>query len=194
METVLIDKHRGRAEQASETLKKCLVLNADAAEVSTLKEAGMGSATAFVGITGDEEMNIICCIQAKQLGAGFTIARIDKPEYVPVIGNLNLVDKAISPNTSLIKAILKYVRGEIVENVGLFYQIAGEVQEVVVKAGSKSEGVALSALKLPRDSIVAAVQREERVFVPTGEYTLREADRLVIYCLPETVDKIKSAF
>ena len=194
METVLIDKHRGRAEQASETLKKCLVLNADAAEVSTLKEAGMGSATAFVGITGDEEMNIICCIQAKQLGAGLTIARIDKPEYVPVIGNLNLVDKAISPNTSLIKAILKYVRGEIVENVGLFYQIAGEVQEVVVKAGSKSEGVALSALKLPRDSIVAAVQREERVFVPTGEYTLREADRLVIYCLPETVDKIKSAF
>ena len=194
METVLIDNHRRRAEYASENLKKCIVLNADATEATTLKEAGMGPATAFAGLTGDEEMNIVCCIQAKQLGAGFTIARIDKSEYVPIIGHLSLVDKVISPNITLIKAILKYVRGGIVENVGLFHRITGEVQEVVVKAGSKSEGTAISELKLPRDSIVAAVQRGEHVFVPIGDYTLRQGDRLAIYCLPKTAGKIKSAF
>ena len=194
MEAVLIDKHRGRAEYAAEHLKKCLVLNADAAEVSTLKEAGIDSRTAFAGITGDDEMNIVCCIQAKQFGAGFTIARIDKSEYAPIIGNLNLVDKVINPNTSLTKAILKYVRGGIVERVGLFHRITGEVQEVVVKAGSKSDQVAVSELKLPRNAIVAAVQRGQHAFVPTGEFTLQQGDRLAVYCLAETAEKIKSAF
>lgn len=194
METVLIDHHRGRAEYASEELQRCLVLNADAAEATTLKEAGLDEGTAFAAITGDEEMNIVCCIQAKQLGAGFTIARIDKPEYVPIIDNLKLVDRVISPNISLVKAILQYVRGEIVEDVGLFHRITGEVQEVHIKAGSKRRGTAISELKLPRHSIVAAVQRDDHVFVPTGAFTLREGDRLAIYCLQETAEKVKSAF
>jgi len=194
METVLIDRNRGRAEAASEHLEKCLVLNADATAVSTLKEAGLDSGTAFAAITGDEEMNIMCCVQAGQLGAGFTMARIDKSEYVPIIGNLKLVDRVICPNTTLIRVIVEYVRGEIVENVGLFHRIAGEVQEVVVKPGGKRAGAAVSSLKLPRGSIVAAIQREERVFVPTGGCVLEENDRLAIYCLPETAEKIKSAF
>jgi trk system potassium uptake protein TrkA len=194
METVLIDNHRERAEYASRTLAKCLVLNADAAEASTLKEAGIDSGTAFAAITGDEEMNIVCCIQAKQLGAGFTVARIDKSEYVPIIGRLNLVDRVVSPNISLIKAILEYVRGEIVENVRLFHRIPGELQEVVVKSGSKKEGTPLSRLKLPRGAIVAAVERANEVFVPTGEHILNRGDRLAIYCLPKSAEKIKSAF
>ena len=194
MKTVLIDNHRGKAVHASENLVKCLVLNADAAEASTLKEAGVDAETAFAAVTGDEEMNIVCCLQAKQFGAGFTIARIDKPEYVPIIGNLNLVDKVVSPNISLINAILEYIRGEIVENVRLFNRITGEIQEVVIKAGSKRAGAAISQLKLPRGSIVAAVQRHEYVFIPTGEYKLQQGDRLAIYCLPKTAEKIKSVF
>jgi trk/ktr system potassium uptake protein len=194
MRTVLIDNHLGRAKHASEDLVKCLVLNADATEASTLKEAGIDSGTAFAAVTGDEEMNIVCCLQAKELGAGFTIARIDKPEYVPIIGNLNLIDKVVSPNISLVNTILGYIRGEIVENVRLFNRIKGEVQEVVIKADSKREGTAISELKLPRDSIVAAVQRDEDVFIPTGEFQLRQGDRLAIYCLPKTAAKIKSVF
>jgi trk system potassium uptake protein TrkA len=194
IKTVLIDNDRRQAEHAAEKGDKCLVLNADATQASTLKEAGMDSGTAFAAITGDEEMNIVCCIQAKQLGAGFTMARIDKSEYVPIIGNLNLVDRVISPNISLVKAIMKYVRGEIVENVGLFHRIAGEVQEVVIRAGSKQEKTPMKELRMPRGSIVAAIQRGSDAFVPTGDCILQQGDRLAIYCLPDTAEKIKTVF
>ncbi len=194
MESVLIDNDLKRAEYASANLSRCLVLNADAAQASTLKEAGVDKGTAFASITGDEEMNIVCCIQSKQLGADFTIARIDKAEYVPIISRLNLVDRVVSPNISLIKTILEYVRGEVVENIRLFHRIAGEVQEVVIKPRSKHRNKSISSLKLPRGSIVAAVQRDDNAIVPTGEYKLQEADRLAIYCLPESAGKIKSAF
>lgn len=194
METVLIDRHRGRAENASQTLEKCTVINADAAETTTLNDVGISSGTAFAAVTGDEEMNIICCVQAKQLGADFTMARIDRSEYVPIIDHLKLVDRVVSPNISLVKAILQYVRGGNVENIGLFHRIIGEIQEVVIKAGSRREGATISELKLPRNSIVAAVQRGEQAFVPTGNFMLNKEDRLAIYCLPETAEKIKSAF
>jgi len=194
METVLIDKRRRRAEHASKSLEKCLVLHGDATAASILREAGIDSRTAFAAITNDEEMNIVCCIQAKQLGAGFTMARVDKSEYVPIIGNLNLVDRLISPNTTLIRTIVEYVRAEIVQNVGLFHHIAGEIQEVVIKEGAKRAGTAISDLKLPRGSIIAAVQRGEDVFAPTGQCKLEHGDRLAIYCLPDTVERIETAF
>ncbi len=192
--TVLIDSSRKRTEYASRILEKCLVLNADATKASTMKEVGLDSSTAFAAITGDEEMNIVCCIQAKQMGAGFTIGRIDKSEYVPIISNLNLVDRVVNPNTSLIRAILEYMRGEIVENVGLFHRIAGEVQEVLIKPGSKRQDSNIKNFKLPRGSIIAAVERDDRVIVPTGDFVLKEGDRLAIYCLPETAEKIKTTF
>jgi len=198
IKTVLMDKDRQQAELASERLEKCLVLNADTAEAAVLKEVGIDAGTAFVAITGDEEMNIVSCIQAKQLGAGLTVARIDKPEYVPAIGNLNLVDRVVSPNISLVRAILQYVRGEMVQEVGLFHRIEGEILEVVINVvinkDCKREGATISELKLPRGAIVAAVERDSRVLVPTGDFKLKHNDRLAIYCLPEKAAKIQSAF
>jgi trk system potassium uptake protein TrkA len=194
MEVVLIESHGDRARHAAEQLKKSLVLNADATAASTLREAGLDAGTAFAAITGDEEMNIMCCIQAKQHGAGFTMARIDKSEYVPIIDHLNLVDRVITPNTTLIRTIVKYLRGRSVENVGVFHRIAGETQEVVVQEGSRKVGRRIGDLKLPAGSIVAAVQRDDDVFVPTGEYVLEVGDRLAVYCLPHTAARVKSAF
>jgi len=194
MKTILIDNHRERAKHASRELTRCLVLNADATDASTLKEAGLDTRTAFVAITGDEEMNIVCCIQAKQFGTGFTIARIDKPEYAPIIANLNLLDRVVSPNISLVESILKYVRGETVEDVGLFHRITGEVQEVVIKAGSKGDGTSISNLHLPAHCIIAGVRRGDDVFVATGNLILRPGDHLAIYSLPDTAEKIQDAF
>ena len=78
--------------------------------------------------------------------------------------------------------------------MGLFHRIPGEIQEVVIKSSSKCAGTAISNLKLPRGSIVAAVQRDNDGFVPTGQDILQKGDRLAIYCLPETAGRVKSAF
>ncbi len=193
-EVVLVDQNRERAENAAEHLHKCLVLNADIAKVETLKDIGVDAETAFASTTEDEEMNIVSCIQAKQLGAGFTVARVDKPEYVPIIENLRLLDRVVSPYISMIKVILKFVRGEDVMDVGLFQRIRGELQEVIIRPRSRSVGKPLSALKFLPNAIIAAIQRDDMVFVPGGDFALRGNDRLIVYCLPEAAEKLKSVF
>ncbi len=193
-EVVLVERDRDRAENASEQLHECMVIHADVTEAATLKDIGVDAKTAFASTTEDEEMNIVSCIQAKQLGAGFTVARVDKLEYVPIIDTLRLLDRVVSPYISMVKVILQFVRGENVTGVGLFQRIPGELQEVVIRPGSRAAGKPLSALKLLPNAIVAAVQRDDMVFVPTGDFTLRGDDGLAVYCLPETTDRLKSVF
>lgn len=194
LECVLIESDRATAERASEDLQRTLVMNADPTHSATLKDVGLDGETAFVSVTTDEETNIVSCIQAKDLGAGFTVSRINRPEYVPVIDKLRLLDRVTSPYLSLIRAILAHVRGDVITDVGLFYHIPGELQEVSIPPGNKWSGQALAKVDLPEAAVVAAVQRGEQTFVPSGDVVLEANDRLAVYSLPGTIHRIRSVF
>ncbi len=194
MECVLVERNRAQAERASEKLERAQVLHADAAHAATLKDIGLGPDTAFVAVTDDQEINIVSCIQAKDLGAGFAVSRIDNPEYVPIVDKLHLLDHVVSPYFSLIRAILAYVHGDTITDVGLFTHISGELQEVVIKAGGKLDGRPLSDVRLPEAAVVAAIQRGSETFVPTGSFVLKAGDRLAVYSLQKTADRIRSVF
>ena len=193
-ETIVIERDPDRAHYVSEKVNNCMVVNADATKAAVLKEFGMDSGTALAALTDDDEMNIICCMQAKQLGVGSTIARIDKPEYVPIIDNFEIVERIVSPYLSLIREILRCVHGESVINVGLFHRISGELQEIAIRPGSKWIGKRLSKARLPSGMIIAAVQRHDETFVPTGNFVFRENDLLAVYCLQKTAHKVRSIF
>lgn len=194
LETVLIEQDRQRAEQCSEVLDNPLVISGNASDRATLTEIGITSNTAFVATTGDDELNILSCVLARQLGASFTMAQINNAEYVPIINNLKLLDRVVSPHLSMITAILRFVRGKNVRDVAFFRTVPGELLEVAISAGSRYCGSLVKDVRLPKGAIVAAVQRGDASFIPTGELDLAENDRLVIYCLPSIVGKLQSLF
>ncbi len=194
MECILVERDRALAERASEQLERAQVLHADAAHAATLKEIGLGKDTAFAAVTDDQDTNIVSCIQAKDLGAGFTVSRIDNPDYVPIVDRLHRIDHVVSPYLSLIRAILAYVHGDRITDVGLFTHISGELQEVVVKAGNRWEGRPLRDVKLPEAAVVGAIQRGDETYVPTGSFELKVGDRLAIYSLQKTAHRIRPVF
>ena len=51
------------------------------ASLDTLMEARVSSSDLLIAATSTDEVNIICCLLAKKLGARHTIARIRNPEY-----------------------------------------------------------------------------------------------------------------
>ena len=194
LETVLIEQDRKRAEVCAEELNHSLVISGNASDRSTLKEIGIEANTAFVATTGDDELNIVSCVLAKELGASLTVAQINKAQYVPIIDNLSLLDCVVSPHLSMVRAILRVVRGKNVRDVVFFSKLPGELLEVAIGSESRWSGLSLRDMRLPKGAIVAAVQRDEDAFVPTGELTLLRNDRLVIYCLPTTIDNLRSLF
>ena len=59
-----------------------MAVNASPTSIRALKDAGVGSADLFVGVTRYESRNITACTLAHALGAKKTVARIDNYEYL----------------------------------------------------------------------------------------------------------------
>jgi len=194
MQVVLIERDEERAEACSGQLGRTLVIRGDPMDDETQQEAGLGQNTAFVAATDDDESNIIGCLLAAKLGARFTLAQVSKPEYVPIIDTLSLLDHAVSPPLSMINAILHFVRGKHVKAAALFHKLPGELLEVVISPRSKWAGKAIKDISLPAGVTIAAGLRGEDVLDATGALQVQAGDRLVLFAAPQAVGKVESLF
>ena len=194
MQIVLIERDDARANHCSGVLDRTLVIKGDAMDEDTLKNAGIVAGTAFVAATGIDENNIIGCLLAAKCGARFTLAQVTRPDYVPVIDSLSLLDRAVSPPLSMINAILHFVRGKYVKAAALFHKLPGELLDVVIPPKVKWAGKAIKDIKIPDGVTIAGARRGTEVLVAIGDLVLAEGDRLVIFALPEAVAKIEALF
>ena len=191
---VLLERDATRAGECSDVLLKTLVLHGDASDQELLVNAGVGPDTAFVAITGDEELNIISCMLARKLGAVFTVALVSKPEYVPIIRTLGLLSRVVSPHISMINAILHFVRGKHIRAAACLHQAPGELLHVVVRKRHRWAGKPVHRLKMPGECLIVTVLRDDTIHVPTGELTIQEGDQLVIFALPADVSRVQGMF
>ncbi len=192
--TVLLERDTTRAGECSEVLNTTLVLHGDASDRETLIAAGVGPNTAFVAITGDEELNIIGCILAHKLGAAFTLAQVTKPDYVPVIRGLGLLDNVVSPHQCMVNSILHFVRGKHVKAAVRLRRAPGEFLHVAIRERHRWAGKPIYKLKMPGRCLIASVSRDDKIHVPTGNLVLQAGDQLVMFALPTDVDRVESAF
>jgi len=194
MNTVLIEKNPERAERCAEQLSRVTVLHGDALNQETLANADLVEDTAFVAATGDDETNIMICLLGEKSGATFTIAQVAKPDYVPIISSLSLLDRAVSSHVSMINSILHFVRGKNVKAAAILHRLPGELLEVVLTQKTPWTGKAIKNLKLDRGIMIATVMRGEQLIPANGNLVLQPGDRLVLFVLPKSVAKVESLF
>lgn len=193
-ECVVLEKEDERSRRCSAELNKALILRGDALAESTLDEAGLVDNTAFVALTGDDENNIMNCLMAQKKGAAFTVTQIARTDYVPVIEQLYLVNRVVSPYISMTHAILHYLRSKKVQAASLLHNLPGELLDVIVSKDSRMAGKKILDMKLPREAIIAVVLRGGEVLTANGELMLVTGDRVLIFTHPDAVRKIQSMF
>ena len=194
LDCVLLEKDEVRARRCSAELDRALILRADALSESTLDEAGMSGNTAFVALTGDDENNIMNCLMAQKKGAAFTVTQIARTDYVPVIEQLYLVNRVVSPYISMTHAILHYLRSKKVQAASLLHNLPGELLDVIISKDSRLAGKRICDIRLPRESIIAVVLRANEVLTATGDLIFMPSDRVLIFTHPRAVRKIQSMF
>lgn len=194
MQVVLVEKDEARANYCSGVLNRALVIRGNALDKETLQNAGIVEGCAFVAATGSDENNIIGCLLAADLKARFTLAQVAKPEYVPIIDNLSLLDRAVSPPLSMINAILHFVRGKHVKAAALFHKLPGELLDVVIPPKGKWAGKAVKDVDMPKGVIIASVSRGDEVLIATGDLILAAGDRLILFSTPQAVIKLEPLF
>ena len=193
-ECVLLEKDEARAKYCSGELNKTLVLRGDALSDSVMDEAGLPENTAFVALTGDDEDNIMGCLITQKRGAAFTVTQITRTDYVPVIEQLYLVNRVVSPYISMTNAIIHYLRSHKIRTASLLHNLPGELLDVTLGDGCKLIGKKIKEIKFPREAIIATVLRDGDVLTATGDLEFQLNDRVLIFSHPAAVKKIESMF
>ena len=156
------------------------------ADCETLEEAGVADADLVVATTGSDEVNMLCCHVAKQLGAPNTVARIRKTEFndgswVPMQELLGL-SLAINPDRLAATEIYHILRLPAAVKLEAFSGGNFEMIEIKLKEDSPFVGTPLYELrdKFKATFLVCVVQRGDEVFIPGGDFVLQGGDRIGI--------------
>lgn len=155
------------------------------ANSNILDEAGVRESDMFIAVTTSDEINIIACITAKQMGAKYTIARIRNPEYTQTnefLKNNLGIDVMLNPDFEAAKQIGHMLRYPSANRVETFGENRVKVIEVTIKEESILTGVSLIDSKQIIDfpAVVCLVERQGQVIVPRGDYIFQTGDKVHI--------------
>jgi trk system potassium uptake protein TrkA len=186
----VIDSDYRRCRRLSEQFPETLVLNADISEEGFAAEEHFADTDLVVATTENQERNIVNAVYAKTLGAKRTIALVNKTSYVHVASSLG-IDVAVSPVDSMVSSILKYIRRGSVRTVHSIPGGKAEVVELSVEPGSRVAGRAIRELRLPRQSLILSVHRQDRDIIPYGDFRFRTGDYLIVITPKESVSRVE---
>ena len=156
------------------------------AAMTTLVDAGVKDADLLIAVTNADEVNLLCCVTAHSLNPRIhTIARIRNPEYseqVYKMRDLLALSMSVNPEKQAateIERLLKYP-GFLKRDT--FAKGRMEIVELRVEPGSKLCDVALSSLSdvVKCKVLVCAVTRSGKCIMPSGNFVLREGDKLFV--------------
>lgn len=178
----IIDRDPAAVDTASNELDVICVLGS-AANPETLREAGAESADVFMAVTQTDEVNMICALAARRLGAKHIVARIRDPEYLKQSEFLREafgLSVIVNPELECAKEISRIIRFPSAVRVETFSKGSAEIIDYRVAAGSALDGVSLRELgsRYGTKVLVGVVERGEEAMIPRGDFVLRSGDRL----------------
>lgn len=148
-------------------------------------EAGVNKCDLFIAVTSSDEVNLICCMVAKKIGAKHTIARVRDTEYSSQLEFMKEsmgLSMMINPERSSANEIARILRFPSALKVETFAKGRVDLAEVKVRPKSKLIGVSISNLskKFKAQVLICALQRGDEVYIPNGDFILEEGDKIHI--------------
>jgi len=178
----LIERRNRVAQRLSETLGSVIVLVGSATDSSLLLEENIDRMDIFCAVTDNDEVNLVSCMLAKQLGAGKVMALINQPQFVD-LAHREAIDIVITPQMVTLGALLAHVRRGDVVVVHMLYDGSMEAFEVIVhgdEGSSKVVGRRLEQLQLPEKVNIGAIVRGDEVLIAHHDTVLCSGDHVIL--------------
>jgi trk system potassium uptake protein TrkA len=190
-DVVVIERDHARYEFLQQL--DILVIEGHGGSPQTLKEAGIEKADLLIACTDVDEVNIVACATAKQLGSSFTVARVQDPDYLDhwVEGYLG-VDFMVCSELSTAKAIAMNLTVPEAKYVNEFANGKILMTEVPVRKGSVIMGLTVLESQPPPGCTIASIIRDNQIIIPGGDEIILDRDLLVNIGTPEAVLKFNA--
>ena len=147
------------------------------------QEAGVGSADLVIVLTKSDELNILACLVAKNIGAKNTIARVRNPEYRGQIMDMKDslgISMIVNPEMDTAREIFHLINLPSIAQIERFAKGRALLVEIVAEENNVLIGETLISLgkKLKTKVLICAVQRGSDVVIPSGNFAIAEGDRI----------------
>lgn len=185
----LIEQDKQRCAQLANQLDLPVICG-DGSSLETLEAAGTAQADALLGVTGQDENNLIVCQLAKAcFQVPRTVARVNNPKNSGLMKRLG-VDIPISSTDSIARLLEREVDTAAIRQLMSLNAGEASLVELQLPAGYPLAGVRLSQLQLPEDSILVSITRAGSLIIPRGNTQLQEGDKIIAICRDAVVHEL----
>lgn len=161
-------------------------------------EAGIENTDLIISVTDSDELNILCCTIAKQVGDCAAIARVRNPEYSKEVGYLREklgLTMIMNPELETAAEIARVLYLPTALEINAFAR--GEVEMVKFKIPEKNLLAGISIAELgghlaekvnPINILICAIERDGQVYIPSGNFIM-EANDIVSFVSTRSMSK-----
>lgn len=137
----------------------------------------------FIAATNEDEINLVACTMAKNLGYPKTVARIRQNTYLNRsrldFGRLFFVDHFIASHLLVAHDIFKCIMNPGNVSVENFAHGAVQMRTIVVPESWKFSGQKISQLELPTNLLIGLIRRDKVIF-PKGNDQIFAGDEITV--------------
>ena len=186
----VIDKNDQLVKYATETYD-IIGVAGHGETVDTLREAGVSDAWMVIAVTDNDEINLISCLLAKKLGARHTIARVRRQKYseeIRLIKDDLGLSMAVNPERETANEAARILKFPSAISIDTFAGGRIEMMSCTVREGMPVCGLALKDIPSHFNNkvLIGYIEREGRVFIPTGNDVLLAGDIIGIAANPRS--------
>lgn len=190
-EAVLVEKDKGRYAQL-EAEYEHMIIHGDGTDPSVLKAAGTERADLVIAVTGWDDDNIVISQFAREhFKVGKCIARVNDPrnqEHFDTLG----IRFTVSAAQSILSLIEHEVPDHRVVNMLNLRHENLEIIELNVTGSAPIVGLPISKIKMPKNTRLISVTRNNRSQIAKGDTIVQPGDRVMAILEPHQEDELIS--
>lgn len=188
-DVVLVDESSQKLSSVPEEIDALRILG-NGASINTQIEAGIETADILIAVTGSDELNLLCCLIAKKAGHCHTIARVRNPIYNKELDFIKVqlgISMIINPELTAAIEISRLLRFPSAIKIDTFAKGRVELLKFRIRAEFGLDGMPINQIAGHANSniLICAVERGDDIFIPGGNFILRNNDLLSIMASPQ---------
>ena len=192
----IIEKDYQRCLELADLLPNASIILGDGSDQDLLLDEGITNIDAVVSLTNLDEENIIISMYASKQNAHKIITKINKTSLIGLVESLDMAS-VVSPKELTASTIISYIRAKSNtrgSNVQTLYKLVNnqvEALEFLVNENSKIVDIPLKDLSIKRNILIAAIVREGKVMIPSGNSVIKANDSVIVISHNHILDDLK---
>ena len=169
---IIIDKNAKKVQEIA-NMYDIMGIVGNGASYSVQMDAGIEETDLIISVTESDELNLLCCTVAKQVGDCAAIARVRTPDYSKEAGYLREklgLAMIINPELEAAREAARILFLPSALEVNSFAHGQAELIKFVIPEGNILDGIEIAELraKIHTNILVCGVERDGEVYIPGG--------------------------